>query len=294
MGLLSKIKSFGKSAMGFLPVAGDLFGAYQSKRAADRSIRGTERANRENIEWQKEFAKHGISWKVEDAARAGLHPMAALGAQVSQFVPSSVSPDTSGFEKMGQKAGSALTKLSTILNPIERKKDMEELRALKLSNDLLQIDKNDRLKSVGSRLRLNETQGVVDGQKDGVVYDPKRVTMKQNRSTQAGIEAYYRYAEKDGLTQMLPTQENQELITEMNPHAVEYWSDWGRNWRRDVHAHSRPNTPAAKKWRRYLRSVWPPAPKGHHYRYVSRHRWKLYKNKGKKYFYADKAHGILQ
>ena len=34
-------------------------------------------------EMQKEFAQNGIRWKVADAKAAGIHPLAALGAQTS-------------------------------------------------------------------------------------------------------------------------------------------------------------------------------------------------------------------
>lgn len=56
---------------------------------------GEERSNRHearmqqsrNIDMQKEFAQNGIRWKMEDAKRAGISPLAALGAQGSSFTP---------------------------------------------------------------------------------------------------------------------------------------------------------------------------------------------------------------
>lgn len=39
---------------------------------------------------QKEFAQSGIQWKVEDAKKAGIHPLAALGAQTTSYSPVSV------------------------------------------------------------------------------------------------------------------------------------------------------------------------------------------------------------
>lgn len=44
---------------------------------------------KQNYEAQKEFAQNGIRWKVEDAKRAGIHPLYALGANTAQFSPSS-------------------------------------------------------------------------------------------------------------------------------------------------------------------------------------------------------------
>ncbi|AXL15117.1 DNA pilot protein [Microviridae sp.] len=40
-----------------------------------------------NYEAQKEFAQNGIRWKVEDAKRAGIHPLYALGASTNGFTP---------------------------------------------------------------------------------------------------------------------------------------------------------------------------------------------------------------
>lgn len=51
----------------------NLLGGYLgSKSASD--------ANQSNAELQREFAQHGIRWKVADAKAAGIHPLAALGA----------------------------------------------------------------------------------------------------------------------------------------------------------------------------------------------------------------------
>lgn len=51
-----------------------------------------------NRDMQREFAQHGIRWKVADAKAAGLHPLAALGASTTSFAPMSV----------GDNLGSAL------------------------------------------------------------------------------------------------------------------------------------------------------------------------------------------
>lgn len=39
------------------------------------------------IDLQKEFAKNGIRWRVQDAKQAGIHPLAALGAQTHSYAP---------------------------------------------------------------------------------------------------------------------------------------------------------------------------------------------------------------
>lgn len=59
--------------------------------------------NAANYRAQKEFAQHGIRWKVKDAIAAGIHPLAALGASTSSFSPSFVEDNSQDrFLQMGQ------------------------------------------------------------------------------------------------------------------------------------------------------------------------------------------------
>lgn len=54
----------------------------------------------QNYAMQKEFAQNGIRWKVADAKAAGIHPLAALGANTLSFTPSVVG-DTGGGPDWG-------------------------------------------------------------------------------------------------------------------------------------------------------------------------------------------------
>lgn len=62
-----------------------------------------------NIKLQKEFAKTGIQWKAEDARKAGIHPLYALGAQTHSFSPVSVGSDFgTAFANAGQDLSRAM------------------------------------------------------------------------------------------------------------------------------------------------------------------------------------------
>lgn len=59
-----------------------------------------------------QFAKHGLSWRVADAKRAGLHPLAALGANLSSGPVTHVNPLGSALSSAGQDIGAAISKKS--------------------------------------------------------------------------------------------------------------------------------------------------------------------------------------
>lgn len=63
---------------------------------------------------QKEFAQHGIRWKVEDAKAAGLHPLFALGGQGASYTPTIV-PDSLGpaMASAGQSISRAVAATQT-------------------------------------------------------------------------------------------------------------------------------------------------------------------------------------
>lgn len=70
-----------------LGVASGLVGHFMNKSAAKKQAAANERARQEDYAHQKEFAQSGITWKVEDARRAGIHPAIALGAQPASYSP---------------------------------------------------------------------------------------------------------------------------------------------------------------------------------------------------------------
>lgn len=96
---------------------GGLFGSSGAKQGGKMAARATLKAARMNANWQRKFAQKAIQWKVRDAKRAGVSPLAALGAQTTSFAPSFVGATQAGqgvadaAAAMGQgitRAGSAL------------------------------------------------------------------------------------------------------------------------------------------------------------------------------------------
>lgn len=82
--------------------AGSLIGGLFGKKSAEKQAA-------QNIKMQKQFAQQGIQWKVEDAKKAGIHPLYALGAQTHSFSPVSVGDPLPGaIADMGQNIGRAV------------------------------------------------------------------------------------------------------------------------------------------------------------------------------------------
>jgi len=118
---------------------GGLLGDSRNASEAEKTRGWQDWWNHKNIELQKEFAQNGIRWKMEDAARAGIHPLAALGAQGQSFSPLSVGD--SGFTpsgmgnavaEMGQSIGRAVSAQSTAAERTESK-----LRLASLEQDVI-------------------------------------------------------------------------------------------------------------------------------------------------------------
>lgn len=112
--------------------------------------------NTHSEEVQREFAQSGIQWRVQDAIKAGLHPLAALGGGGASFssptasvgsiggapsrTPSSGSaPIGSSISAMGQdisRAMQASASQDTRLAAMNESAQMLQLEGLKLRNDL--------------------------------------------------------------------------------------------------------------------------------------------------------------
>lgn len=75
------------AAIGGAQLAGSLYGAYESGRATDRANALSRELALRQEALQREFAQHGIRWRVEDAKAAGIHPLYALNASGANYSP---------------------------------------------------------------------------------------------------------------------------------------------------------------------------------------------------------------
>lgn len=102
--------------------------------------------NKKNYEMQKEFAQNSLQWKVEDAKKAGLHPLAAVGAQGYTANPSFVGSNFGeGLAKFGSALGGGINQ-----DARDARREAEEERKLQLENMRLQ---NEQIKAQIDNIR---------------------------------------------------------------------------------------------------------------------------------------------
>lgn len=108
-----------------------LMGASSAKKAA-----------KQQYQQQKEFAQNGIQWKVDDAKKAGIHPLYALGANTTSYAPVSVGDTNplSGLASAGQdlsRAVDATRSASGKVDAFTRTAQSLQLQRMGLENELL-------------------------------------------------------------------------------------------------------------------------------------------------------------
>lgn len=275
--------------------------SYQARLAHDKDIALQREINAENLKYQKEFAQHGISWRVDDARQAGLHPLAALGAQVTSFSPSFVGPGSNEPIRRGNGRGDDFARLSQNLK-LALDKDTREIQKLKIEDAKIDV--------ATKKLEFYDLLRHFGGKKEESIndhdIDPSNVSVKPSNPTamgtygfEAGISPFFKYSgAPGGWVFPTPTQDNAELISEgNNPVKMRYWRDWVSNAGSDMKAYLNPHTAQGIEWRKFLVSIRPTTHADgtklgidEEYRYKPGYGFKLFKKKPGTpgYFYVDK------
>lgn len=117
-------------------IGGALIGGASSLLGGLFSSKSNLKATKAQIEAQREFAQHGVTWRVADARQAGLHPLAALGMQPANFSPV-VIPDSMGpaIAEAGQNIGRAVQATS-----VPKLTEIDQLQAEYLRAQIREAD----------------------------------------------------------------------------------------------------------------------------------------------------------
>lgn len=208
--------------MGFemaLPIVGSVI-EYLGDRAQGESNRSAaESANLRNLDLarqqmvkQEDFAKHGLSWRVQDAIDAGLHPLAALGTNASQFSPvsASIMPEVSdskgAFARFGQNLSRSYVATASEDERIASKLRLENMR---LQNKLLEGQITSINNPSNPPMPVAGSSNFVDGQGNSgamVVRPSERTASQAGREAQeAGWRPDVSYSRTDtGLVPVIP------------------------------------------------------------------------------------------
>lgn len=134
-------QAIGTIIAGGLEFGGDYLNNKAAQDEASKNREYQDRVNERNYQIQKEFAQMGIQWKVADAIKAGIHPLAALGAstqgaspsfQMSDSGPSNKRPFASALNRMGQDITRSYMATAT---PEERALKALQLESISLDNE---------------------------------------------------------------------------------------------------------------------------------------------------------------
>lgn len=206
------------------------YSAYEQKRAADAQTAAMMNINAENVAVQKEFAQQGIRWRVEDAIAAGIHPLAALGANLVHPTPAAVGVADTGRRQLrsdlakilGQDIRRAAAAKMTLLErrllearvrKEEADAQMGELNVLNKEREVYEIP---ALPSASGS--LSDTLGI-PGQGDSSVID--RVGGRE----QNGVTGAVRYKDRE-----LPMSDQRGLAQGIPPLLETYIDPYGYGW----------------------------------------------------------------
>lgn len=185
---------------GILGAVGGILGLNSSKKAASQQQSNWQAQHQlavDQFEFQKDYTKNRIQWQIEDAKKAGLHPMAAVGLSPTSFSPVSSSPgnpvqplDYSWVGNLGQNLDYASAKGKTSFQQAKALQLTTE--AAELQNDGLRLDnelKQMEIMSMLSRLTNsgpaapsvgNPSKTAIEGQDDAVKIVPDEVIATGN------------------------------------------------------------------------------------------------------------------
>lgn len=149
-------------------ILGDIIGGVSDLVGGHLDRKAQRQANEQNAAAQREFAQHGVRWKVEDAKAAGVHPLFALGASTQGYTPSAVAPSYDDIGRAGQRLGNALSSSQTTEQRLASKAQLRVLES--------EVNKNDAEASQArSAAMLNlqtYSQPPFPGQKPDAFTDP--------------------------------------------------------------------------------------------------------------------------
>lgn len=133
----------------FVGAGSSLLGSVLGFASAKSGQKLQQDINNQNLAHAREFAQNSIQWKVEDAKKAGIHPLAALGTQ-SAYAPSSYAGGDSGETQATMGIVSSLGQmLETALDAIKNDSEADKLGQMDNNTQFLKVEPDEVKKTAG-------------------------------------------------------------------------------------------------------------------------------------------------
>ena len=119
---------------------GSIIGAGSSLLGGIFGKKSEKKARAQEYARQKEFATSSIQWRVQDAKKAGIHPLYALGASGVNYAPQQVGGTDYGISAAGQELGRAINATTGVrgrAQAFNNAMSKLQLKRMALENDLL-------------------------------------------------------------------------------------------------------------------------------------------------------------
>lgn len=204
---------------------------YLQHRAAAQEAQRTRTSQEENWaadrQLQKEFAQMGIQWRVEDAKKAGIHPLAALGAQTQSYSPvtGQVFHDSSGSDAIrewSQNMGQGLSRAASAVQS-KQQREQNELQLASMRADVegktldnqIRSTQLSQMRATGPALPSPMDSPIIPGQGNAVHVKPSEVyASEQGRSgIQSGMINTMQYTrEASGNISIAPSADMKQRI----------------------------------------------------------------------------------
>lgn len=180
-------------------------------------------AAREQVKLQREFAQNGIRWKVADAKAAGIHPLAALGAQTASYQPVQVGDMSlgSGLSEMGQNIGRAVD--ATLTRQERREQEQQRQELLQRQLDMQDMQFFAGMEKEKAHIDLMRAQTALELKRASVLGQPAGnqpgIPLKVTPSTgySADVQPSEQlYQRSDGTVEVLPSEARSQSTQDMS------------------------------------------------------------------------------
>lgn len=188
-----------------LNFVGGLMNMHNQNKLAERQ---------ENL--QREFAQNSIQWRVNDAKKAGIHPVAALGSQGISYNPSYVGGDNFGGSQASVSVSTGGDKEIDELNKRLLTAQVRHAEAEATSAEMANLPKPQN--TGGVLFGASQTKGALTNQ-TGVGHSASPTAMPGQASVNPyGVDevnnAVNFTKNTDGSLSLMPSQDVQDLVSE--------------------------------------------------------------------------------